>query len=1227
MRNYSSIRQTLENTLNQKIMILDGAMGTMIQARGLTEADFRAERFRNHPIDLKGNNDILSLTQRGVIGSIHRAYLAAGADILKTNTFNANAVSQSDYDLAALSYELNRTAAEIAHEAIGSVAAGAPRFVAGVIGPTNRTLSISPDVNDPGKRSITFDQLADAYTDAVAGLIDGGVDLLLIETVFDTLNCKAAIYAIKKICIEREIDVPLMISGTITDASGRTLSGQTPAAFVYSVMHAEPLSIGLNCALGADALRPYLEEIAATRSCMTSLHPNAGLPDAFGRYNDSPEKMAAIVGACGRDGLLNIAGGCCGTTPDHIRAIAEELAGVAPRPRHSPLSATCLAGLEPLVITPESLFVNIGERTNVSGSAKFAELIRSGDFAAALAVARQQVESGAQVIDINVDDAMIDGPAAMRKFLNLVATEPEICRVPIMIDSSRWDVIIAGLKCLQGRCIVNSISLKEGEEAFVQRATEIKQFGAAAVVMAFDEQGQADTEERKVAICTRAYNLLTQRAHFHPAQIIFDPNIFAVGTGIEEHKKYGLDFINAVRRLKTLFPDSLTSGGVSNVSFSFKGNNRVREAMNSAFLFHAIEAGLDMGIVNPAQLTVYDEIPADLRDLVEDILLDRRADATERLLAYSDTSGLARSGKSPDMTWRTAPYTERITHAMVKGITDFIDQDIDDALEHLADPLKVIEGPLMAGMNTVGDLFGAGKMFLPQVVKSARVMKTAVARLQPRIEQQHGAGQKVDKGTIVLATVKGDVHDIGKNIAGVVLQCNGYRIIDLGVMVSCRTILENVREVNADILGLSGLITPSLEEMGSVAAAMEQAGLTIPLLIGGATTSKVHTAVKIAPHYSGPVVHAKDVARAPQICATLMNPLMRRKFAEENRAEQEEARVHQQEIERHIDIVPLTEARKSPAGIDWTTYQPPVPQKPGITVFKDFPVDALIPYIDWTFFFHAWGLKSLYPAVLDHRDFGAEARKLFDDAQAMLRRISREKMLVAHGVAGLFPAYATADDDIVIDKGVAGGSDPAIIHTLRQQVRQSDNKHLTSLADFIAPQQTGIRDYIGLFAVSAGFGLDTAAGAFASGGDDYGSVMLRFLADRLAEAFAEKLHEIVRRELWGYAPGENLALADLLHLKYRGIRPAPGYPACPDHSEKAGLFSILRVEDTIGVTLTESFAMLPTASVCGYYFAHPAARYFSVSRIGQDQLGEYARRKGVEPSIAGQWLKPVLGMR
>ena len=1215
----------IERLLGERILVLDGAFGTMIQALGLTAEDYSGSRFAGHGADLKGNIDILSLTQPQVVRDVHGAYLAAGADIIETNTFTATAIAQADYGLEAQAYALNFESAGLARAMADTFTAKTPqqpRFVAGAIGPTNRTASISPDVNDPGFRNVTFEELVSAYGEAVRGLIDGGVDLLLIETVFDTLNAKAVIYAIEHCFDARGHRLPVMISGTITDASGRTLSGQTAEAFWNSVAHARPLSIGLNCALGAAALRPHLQAIGRVAGVAVSVHPNAGLPNAFGGYDDTPDDMAAEIGEFAAAGLVNIVGGCCGTTPDHIAAMVAAVADVAPRTLPQVEPACRLSGLEPLTFGPVTGFVNVGERTNVAGSIKFAKLIRDGDFATALDVARQQVINGAQIIDINMDDAMLDAEHAMTSFLKLIAVEPDISRVPIMIDSSKWSVIVAGLKCVQGKGVVNSISLKEGEDAFVEQAREVLRYGAAVVVMAFDEQGQADTLTRKVEICRRAYKILTEQVDFPPEDIIFDPNIFAVATGIEEHNNYGVDFIEAIRTIKAALPHALISGGVSNLSFSFRGNNPVREAMHAAFLYHARRAGMDMGIVNAGQLAIYSEIPADLRERVEDVVLNRRADATERLLEVADTAQGQVRQDGEDLSWRQASVAERLSHALVKGITEYVVADAEEARQAAAQPIDVIEGPLMDGMNIVGDLFGSGQMFLPQVVKSARVMKQAVAHLVPFIEAAKAPGARA-KGRIVMATVKGDVHDIGKNIVGVVLQCNNYEVIDLGVMVSYDRILEAARHHDADIIGLSGLITPSLEEMASVAQEMQRAGFTRPLLIGGATTSKVHTAVKIAPHYGGPTVHVVDASRAVGVVGALLSDTQRTDFVATVAKDYDAVRTEYASHDRSGGLCTLGAARRAKQAIDWTDWTPPRPSFLGLRSFDDYSLAEIAPRIDWTPFFRTWELKGHYPTILDDAKYGAAARGLFSDAQAMLARIIDEGWLQARAVVGFFPANRVGDDDIELYGDEARRDVVAVQHFLRQQMAKGGRRANLCLADFVAPHGAGV-DYIGGFAVTAGLGIEQQLAAFEAAHDDYNAILLKALADRLAEAFAERLHERVRKEFWGYAPAEALSNQELIREGYQGIRPAPGYPACPDHSEKAALFALLEAPARAGMTLTESFAMLPTAAVCGYYFAHPEARYFGVGRIGRDQVADYARRRGVSVEQAERWLAPNL---
>jgi 5-methyltetrahydrofolate--homocysteine methyltransferase len=1221
-----SCHSRLVSLLEQRILLLDGAMGTMIQSYQLSEHDFRGQRFARHPHDLKGNNDLLTLTRPDVISAIHRAYLDAGADIIETNTFNSTAISQADYGTEQLVYELNREAARLAKAAAAEVAAKTPdqpRFVAGILGPTSRTASISPDVNDPGFRNVSFDELRVTYMDAIRGLLDGGADVLMVETVFDTLNCKAALFAIDEYFEASGVRVPVMISATITDLSGRTLSGQTPEAFWNSIRHVRPFSIGLNCALGADQLRPYVEELSQLADCYISAHPNAGLPNAFGGYDETPEHMAGLIGEWAASGFLNIVGGCCGTTPAHIKALSDAIANHPPRSIPVVEPKCRLSGLEALNIGPESLFVNVGERTNVTGSARFKKLILEGDYETALDVAREQVQNGAQIIDVNMDEGMLDGEAAMVRFLSLAASEPDICRVPVMIDSSRWEIIEAGLKHLQGKCIINSISLKEGEEKFLQQANLARRYGAAVVVMAFDEAGQADSLERRIAVCERANRLLTQVAGFPAEDIIFDPNIFAVGTGIEEHSNYAVDYIEAVRQLKRRLPLALISGGVSNVSFSFRGNNRVREAMHAAFLYHAINAGMDMGIVNAGQLAVYEEIPKELLEHVEDVLLNRRTDAAERLVKFAET--LERGGRkqAENQEWRELPVNERLSHALVQGITDYIEADTEEARRATKRPLDVIEGPLMAGMNVVGDLFGAGKMFLPQVVKSARVMKKAVAYLIPYIEAGKDAGTRA-KGKILMATVKGDVHDIGKNIVGVVLQCNNYEVIDLGVMVPAQKILDTARAEKVDIIGLSGLITPSLDEMVHVAKEMQREGLDIPLLIGGATTSRVHTAVKIAPGYSGPATYVKDASRAVSVASSLLGD-GKQAFVAATRQEYTAVREQHAGREDHVKWLSLEAARENCARIDWQAYTPTRPRDLGVEVLNDYPLEAIRNYIDWTPFFHTWQLKASYPRILDDMQKGESARKLFQEANQMLDRIIAEKWLRASAVYGLFPANAVNGDDVSVFRD--GNRDDKLItfHFLRQQQEKPPGKPNQCLVDFVAPHATGIEDYMGAFAVTAGLGIETHLQRFAADNDDYNAILLKSLADRMAEAFAELLHERVRKEFWGYAEDENLNNGALIQEKYKGIRPAPGYPACPEHTEKGAIWKLLDAERRANIKLTESYAMWPAAAVSGFYFSHPQSRYFAVGKINRDQVRDYAQRKGMDLATAERWLAPNLG--
>jgi 5-methyltetrahydrofolate--homocysteine methyltransferase len=1220
----------LHRLLEERIVLLDGGFGTLVQARKLSEKDYRGSRFADWPCDLKGNTDILVLTQPDVIADIHRQYLEAGSDIIETNTFTANYPSQADYRTEDLVAEINFEAAKIARHAADEFMAehGGVRFVAGAIGPTNRTASLSPDVNDPAYRAINFDQLADTYYVAARALIEGGVDLLLIETIFDTLNAKAAIYAIRKAQESLGVELPLIISGTITDASGRTLSGQTTEAFWNSVRHAKPLAIGLNCALGAKQLRPYIEELSRIADTYVSAYPNAGLPNAFGEYDEQPCDTASLIKEFATSGLVNIVGGCCGTTPHHIRHIKEAVAGVAPR-KIPTIERRCrLAGLEPLNIGPDSLFVNVGERTNVTGSAKFRRLIEAGDYNAALDIARQQVAAGAQVIDVNMDEGMLDSEAAMVKFLNLIASEPDIARVPIMIDSSKWSVIEAGLKCVQGKCIVNSISLKEGEEAFLEHARKVQAYGAAVVVMAFDEQGQADTKERKVEICKRSYELLTQKVGFAPEDIIFDPNIFAVATGIEEHNNYSVDFIEATREIRQLFPHVQVSGGVSNVSFSFRGNDPVREAMHSVFLYHAIKAGMTMGIVNAGQLAIYEDIAQELRERVEDVILNRRPDATERLLEIAAKyKGEAGAKKAEDLAWRSWPVEKRLEYALVKGIDEFIVEDTEEARQKFAQPLQVIEGPLMDGMNVVGDLFGAGKMFLPQVVKSARVMKRAVAHLIPYIEAQKAASGNVGKsnGKIVMATVKGDVHDIGKNIVGVVLQCNNFDVIDLGVMVPCERILETARREGADMIGLSGLITPSLDEMVHVAKEMQRQGFTQPLLIGGATTSPAHTSVKIDPQYKGPVVYVKDASRSVGICQQLLTSTTRAEFIAKVKEEHATRRAQHQGKKTKAPQLSLAQARANRFQGGWDSYTPPVPRMLGVRVFDDYSLEDLTRYIDWMPFFNAWEFSGKFPDILTDPIVGEQASNLYADARRLLKQIVRERWLRARGVIGLFPANTVDDDDVEIYTDESRTQVLARLHFLRQQKGKAEGQPHVCLADFIAPKSSGKRDYIGAFAVTAGHGIEEHLERFASTHDDYSSIMLKALADRFAEAFAERLHERVRREFWGYAPDERLTNEQLIKEEYRGIRPAPGYPACPDHTEKATLWRLLDVETSTGIKLTESFAMYPTAAVSGWYFAHPGAHYFPLGKIDLDQVQNYAARKKMSVEDVQRWLAPNLG--
>jgi 5-methyltetrahydrofolate--homocysteine methyltransferase len=1215
----------LRSLLRQRILVLDGAMGTMIQAHRLDEDGYRGARFADWPHSLKGNNDLLTLTRPEIIREIHVAYLEAGADIIETNTFNSTSISQADYGMESVVYELNCEGARIARSAADEVQgrdSSRPRFVAGVLGPTNRTASLSPNVNDPGFRNISFADLATAYTEQIRGLVDGGADLLMIETVFDTLNCKAAIYAVREYQQKSGIAIPLMISGTITDASGRTLSGQTATAFWNSVAHARPLSIGLNCALGAKDLRPHIQEISKAAGTYISIHPNAGLPNEFGGYDDTPEYMAEQLCEFAGSGFLNIVGGCCGTTPEHITAIADAVRTMTPRPLPEIEPRCRLSGLEPLTIGPVTGFVNIGERTNVAGSARFKKLVMAGDYEAALDVARQQVANGAQIIDVNMDDAMLDAEQAMEKFLMLVASEPDIARVPVMIDSSKWSVIQRGLRCVQGKGVVNSISMKEGEEAFVAQAREILNYGAAVVVMAFDEKGQADSFERKVAICTKSYEILTQKVGFPPEDIIFDPNIFAIATGIEEHNNYAVDFIEATKEIKRTLPHAMISGGVSNVSFSFRGNDPIREAIHAAFLYHATHAGMDMGIVNAGQLAVYAEIPAELRERVEDVVLNRRPDGTERLLEVADKAKGQTKKAEEDPAWRDAPVAERLAHALVKGITEHIIADTEEARLAAKRPIEVIEGPLMDGMNIVGDLFGSGQMFLPQVVKSARVMKQAVAHLIPFIEAGKEEGSRA-KGKVLLATVKGDVHDIGKNIVGVVLQCNNFEVIDLGVMVPYSKILETAQQENVDMIGLSGLITPSLEEMVTVAQEMTRQKFTVPLLIGGATTSKVHTAVKIAPGYDGPTVYVVDASRAVGVATNLVSDSQRSTFLEGTKKEYDAIRKSREGVSSGVTQVPIADARASRPPIDWSGSVAVRPSFLGTRSFESYDLSELVSRIDWTPFFRTWELAGNYPKILEDNIVGEAARSLYQDAREMIERVVSEKWLQANAAIGFFPANAVGDDvEVYTDE--SRSKVLTTVHFLRQQMSKREGRFNYCLADFVAPRETGVADYIGAFAVTAGHGIEGHLSAFKRNHDDYNDILLKAIADRFAEAFAERMHERVRKEFWGYAPDEALSNEELIKERYQGIRPAPGYPACPDHSEKRALFDLLDAERKARITLTESFAMLPGASVSGFYFSHPDSRYFGIGKIARDQVQDYAARKGLSLAQTERLLAPNL---
>ncbi len=1232
------MKTTFENfkkLLSERILVIDGAMGTMIQRHKLTEKDFRGERFKDYTQDLKGNNDLLSITQPDVIKGIHREYFAAGADIIETNTFNANIISQADYHLQELAYEINFESAKIAKEVadeFNKKFPDKPRFVAGALGPTNKTLSLSPNVNDPGYRAVTFDEVADAYYDAARGLIDGGADIILIETIFDTLNAKAAIFGVEKLLTERLLDIPVMISGTIVDQSGRTLSGQTVEAFLTSISHAKNLvSVGLNCALGAKQMRPFVEDLSNVSDKFLSVYPNAGLPNEMGGYDETPQSMATVLEDFLTSGFVNVVGGCCGTTPAHIKEIAEIVKKHKPRIPKAQEPYLRLSGLEPVVLRPDSNFMNIGERTNVTGSKKFARLIKENKYDEALSVARDQVDGGAQVLDVNMDEGMLDSEAAMTKFINLLEAEPDIAKLPIMIDSSKWSVIEAGLKCLQGKGIVNSISLKEGEIAFKEHARKVLNYGAAVIVMAFDEQGQADSFKRKIEICSRAYKILNEEIGFHPQDIIFDPNILAIATGIEEHNNYAVDYLNATRWIKQNLLFAKISGGVSNLSFSFRGNDTVREAMHSAFLFHAIKAGMDMGIVNAGQLEVYEEIPKDLLEKVEDVILNRRQDATERLIEFAETikkkDKSATGGEEKVEDWRNNPVEERLKHALVRGIVDFIDVDVEEARKKYPQPIEVIEGPLMAGMNVVGDLFGAGKMFLPQVVKSARVMKKAVAILIPYIEAEKEKNKSTrEQGKVLMATVKGDVHDIGKNIVGVVLGCNNYNVIDLGVMVHTEKILQTAIDEKVDVIGLSGLITPSLDEMVHVAKEMERRGMNLPLLIGGATTSRIHTAVKIDQNYSGAVIHVLDASRSVPVVSNLLNENKAERGRYVQSLKDEYAQLRDDYSKRKSDkqYISLEMARENRLKIDWKKSIIKKPNKLGVTVLNNFPLVTLKKYIDWTPFFMTWELKGKYPSIFEDKSVGIEAKKLFDDANKLLDKIIFENFLTANGVIGLFPANTVGFDDIEIYSDEKRQRIKGILYTLRQQSQKSKNEPNIALADYIAPKETGTQDYVGMFAVTAGVGIDKLVEKFEKDHDDYNSIMVKAIADRLAEAFAEHLHELVRKDYWCYSPDESLSSQELIKENYLGIRPAPGYPAQPDHTEKPIIFSLLDVEKNTGIKLTESMAMYPAASVSGLYFSHPESKYFAVGKIEKDQVLDYHKRKGMSVEEIEKWLSPIL---
>jgi 5-methyltetrahydrofolate--homocysteine methyltransferase len=1220
--------ERLKQQLAKHILFLDGAMGTMIQSYKLEEKDYRGERFARWDVDLKGNNDLLSLTQPDIIKAIHSAYFEAGSDIVETNTFNSTSISMADYGMEELVYELNVESARIAKQAAEEFTQQTPekpRFVAGVLGPTARTASMSPDVNDPGFRNVIFDELVETYTEATKGLIDGGADIILIETVFDTLNAKAAIFAVEGVFDQLDEKLPVMISGTITDASGRTLSGQTVAAFWHSLKHIKPISFGFNCALGATELRQYIAELASIADCHVSAHPNAGLPNEFGEYDETPEMMAKELADWAKNGYLNIIGGCCGTSPETIKAIVDEVQHYTPRIIPEIPKQCRLSGLEPMAIGPDSLFVNVGERTNVTGSAAFKRLIIQGNFEAALEVARQQVENGAQIIDINMDEGMLESKEAMVRFLMLIAAEPDIAKVPIMLDSSKWDILEAGLKCIQGKGVVNSISLKEGEEAFIKHAKLVRRYGAAVIVMAFDEVGQADTKDRKVEICTRAYRMLTEQIGFPPEDIIFDPNIFAIATGIEEHNNYGVDFIEATREIKQTLPYALISGGVSNVSFSFRGNNPVREAIHAVFLYHAIKAGMSMGIVNAGQLAIYEDIPRDLRDAVEAVVLNTHdGSGTEKLLELAEKykgDGSTGEAKQEDLEWRGWPVNKRLEHALVKGIADYIDEDTEQARLEAERPLHVIEGALMDGMNVVGDLFGAGKMFLPQVVKSARVMKKAVAYLMPFMEADKSAEDRQTNGKILMATVKGDVHDIGKNIVGVVLQCNNYEVVDLGVMVPAEKILQTARLENVDVIGLSGLITPSLDEMVHIAKEMQRQGFTIPLMIGGATTSRAHTAVKIEPHYQGATVYVTDASRGVGVASNLLSAELKDDFVKSIREEYDEVRERHKGREAKTKQHSLEAARQNK--FNWGRYEPVTPKFLGVKVIDDIPLATLVDYIDWTPFFQTWEMAGSYPNILKDKVVGTEARKLFDDANKMLKDVVNDKWLTARATIGFFPAASTGDD-VILFADETRTQKRETLHHLRQQNMKAPGRPNYCLSDFITPVESGKHDYIGAFAVTTGIGIEAKLAEFERDHDDYSSIMLKALADRLAEALAEYMHQVVRKDYWGYAEDESHDNEQLINEAYQGIRPAPGYPACPDHTEKAKLFELLNVTENTGIELTESFAMYPASAVSGWYFSHPESQYFNVGKIDKDQLQDYARRKGMAEEVAARWLSAHL---